>query len=362
MTKEVAVIDPKEYGLEESKANEITKGLNQVLAERELLIKEFEIVSKMEITKETIPLFRELRLKVQKNRTQGILIWHKVGKEYFLRGGQFIDAKKRVEVLINENMEDVLLKGEKHLEILEAERVAILETERKAELANYSEVIPSGLGTMDENVYANYLTGIKIAKEARIKAEQEAEAERLRLIEVEKETARLKAIEDERIRKENERLKAEAEAKEKELAAERAKVEAERKAEVEKQAAILDNERQSQAILLEKERAEATRKLKEQQEVSRKEAEKQAAERAKLQSELQAKKDAEFKAQQEKERAEREMLEAEKRAAKAPRKEKLTKWVDSFEIAKFENDLLAMEIEAKFKSFKVWAKQQISNV
>lgn len=348
---ELVKVDPKQYGLDENKANEITKGLTTIIKERDVLTKSYQDLIETEITLKSIPVFRELRLQISKNRTQGLNFWHKQNKAYFLAGGNFVQAIYNKEVAENERMESKLKDAEEYFERLEAERIEKLETERKAEVSKYSEVYPSGLGSMDESVFNSYLTGLKVAYEARIKAEQEAEAERLRLIEVEKENARLKAIEDEKIRKENARLKAEAEAKEKALLAERAKIEAERKAEAEKQAAILA-----------KEREEAERKLKAQQEQSRKDAEKLAAERAKIEAELQAKNDAEIAAQMAKELEETRRFEAERKAAKAPRKEKLTKWVDSFEIAKFENDLLAMEIEAKFQSFKNWAKQQISNI
>jgi hypothetical protein len=82
--KNAELVKPQEYGIEEKTANELKEGLSVTLKERELLIQEFETVSKLEINEETIPKFRELRLAIQKNRTQGIDKWHKTGKEYFL--------------------------------------------------------------------------------------------------------------------------------------------------------------------------------------------------------------------------------------------------------------------------------------
>jgi len=49
-------------------------------------------------------------------------------------------------------------------------------------------------------------------------------------------------------------------------------------------------------------------------------------------------------------------------AAKLPRKEKLTKWVESFEIPTFENDEKANDILSKFESFKTWAKSEIEKM
>jgi len=350
MKNELMTIDPKEYGLEQNQVVTIEQAFAPKIAEREGYAKVYEQLLTKEITKETCVEANELRKKLVKVRT-GISEIHKTQKAYFLAAGKFVDAWKNKETEPIEQMEENLEDIAKYFERLEAERIAKLEAERKVEIQKYSEIVPFGLGTMDATVYANYLTGLKVAYEARIKAEQEAEAERLRLIEVEKENARLKAIEDERIRQENERLKKEAEAKEKALAAERAKFESERKAEAEKQAAILA-----------KERAEAEKKIREQQEQARKEAEKAAAERAKLQAELKAKQDAEIAAQRAKEKAESERLEAEKKAAKAPRKEKLIKWVDSFNLPPFENDILASEIIEKFNNYKKWAKTIIEQL
>jgi len=346
MENKLMKIDPKDYGLEEKQVVTIEQAFAPKIAEREGYAKVYEHLLTKEISRETCSEANELRKKLVKVRT-GISEIHKTQKAYFLAAGKFVDAWKNKETKPIEQMEENLEDIAKYYERIEAERIAKVEAERKAEIQNYSEIVPFGLGTMDSTVYANYLTGLKVAYEARIKAEQEAESERLRLIEVEKENARLKAIEDERIRKENERLKKEAEAKEKALAAERAKVEAERKAESEKQASIL---------------AEAEKKIREQQEQARKEAEKAAAERAKLQAELKAKQDAEIAAQKAREQAERERLEAEKAAAKAPRKEKLTKWVDSFSLPPFENDILANEIIEKFDAYKKWAKTIIKNI
>lgn len=53
--------------------------------------------------------------------------------------------------------------------------------------------------------------------------------------------------------------------------------------------------------------------------------------------------------------------EAEEKAAKAPIKKQLSTWIDTFQIGKpiTENEL-SKEIEAKFESFKTWAKQLIN--
>lgn len=153
-----------------------------------------------------------------------------------------------------------------------------------------------------------------------------------------------------------EQLKAqqEAEAKEKQLKAERAEAEAKQKA-IEEKARI---EREEQEKKLQAERAEAKRlqDLKD-------------AENAKLQAELQAKKDAELKAQQEAERIEVERIKAEEIAKKAPAKEKLNTWVDEMTITPIDiksftqqQRLTANDIFVKFESFKKWAKNEIEKL
>ena len=355
--KDLAIVDPKDFGLEENQVMTIEQAFVPKIAERDGLQKVYELLILKEITKESCNEAGDLRRKLVKVRT-GIADIHKTQKAFFLRAGQFVDAWKNKETVPVEQMEEKLSEMEKHFEKLEAERIAKIETDRKIELSQYSDIIPYGMGTMDESVYQNYIVGVKLSYEARIKAEQEAESERLRLIEVEKETARLKAIEDERISLENEALKAEALKKEKELEA----------------------ERKRQADELAKQKAEAETKQREIEETARKEREaieeknrieraKAEAERKRLENELFAKQQAELKAKQEAERLEKARIAIEAKEAKAPDKERLKIWVDSMVIKglpaeKMSPDSIkiANEIFAKFAAFKVWAKSQIESI
>lgn len=173
---EIAKVQPSDYGLEPKKANELTISLNTTLQERELLLKEFADVSKLDITEETIPLFKELRLKFVKNRTQGITKWHKVNKEYFLAGGRFIDAVKNKEISVNEEIEQKLNDAEKHFENIEAERIQKLQNERFEMLKEYVEDeldIPENLGFMSDEFFETFLTGTKAGHEKRIKEREE---------------------------------------------------------------------------------------------------------------------------------------------------------------------------------------------
>lgn len=72
MTNKLVKVDPKEFGLEDQKANELTSGLTTILAEREVLKAEFLEVSALEITEDNLDTFKKLRLRIRDNRTKGI--------------------------------------------------------------------------------------------------------------------------------------------------------------------------------------------------------------------------------------------------------------------------------------------------
>lgn len=289
MNNEVKVVNHQEFGLEEAKANELTQGLDVVRQERDLLKNEFNEVSKLEITEENIPKFKELRLKIVKNRTQGIVKWHKTNKEFFLTGGKFVDAIKNKELAINEQMESKLMEAEKFFENQEKERIAKLQAEREWELKDYVEdAHERDLASMDQDVWESYLATKKKAYLDLIEAERKAEEERQNQIEAER-------LEQERIKKENARLKAEAEERERIARIEqkkRDKIEAERLAK-EKAERLAREEKER------KEKEEFEAKLRAEREAKEKIEREERLKRQKLEEELQAKKDAEAKAKAE---------------------------------------------------------------
>lgn len=322
-------------GIDPAKANEMVSGLQTTLSERQVLKDAYIDVIDLEITTENVSTFKELRLKIMKNRTQGLTKWKEKEKAFYLAGGNFIQAIYNKEVAVNEEMEAKLLEAEKFFENQEKEKKRLINLERVEKIRPYVEDI-TGLDFSEMNDYdfEDYVLGKKTRfeneKAEKERLEKEAESERLAEIE------RQKAIEIE-----NAKLKAEAEAKEKALAEERAEAKA-------KQDAIELKAKQ------EREKAEAERKI---------EADKQAK--------IQAEKDAEIaklKAEKEKEEAGRiakekaEKLEAEK-LAKAPIKKQLSVWVESFELPKTDvyNDT-EIEIKEKFQAFKKWAQTQVNNL
>jgi hypothetical protein len=238
-----------EFGINKNEEQSFLKDLNISLKERDILKKEFDVLSKLEVTKENIPLFKELRLKIVKNRTKGIEEWHKVNKAYYLNVGRFLDSYKNKEVFVNKQMEEKLLEAEKHFENLEKERLALIEKQRQALQSKRVDLIYEYLEDANERDLTKfvdeewdeffelkknqYYKRLAAEKEAAEKAEQERkkEAERVAEIEAENERLRKQKEEADRVRKieEEKRKRAEEEriAKDK---AERDKLEAEAKA------------------------------------------------------------------------------------------------------------------------------------
>ena len=197
------IIKSKDYGVEENKFDEMQKGLQLTLSERELLREEFDVVSKLEVTEENKPKFRSLRLKWAKNRTVGVNDWHKKGKAVSLAIGKLYDARKNELNREGEANEKVLLDAENHLENLKKERLKALQLKRAELLSEFLEDAHERvLSGMEEDVWLMYLASKKKIHLDFIKAELDNEKERQRLIDEE-------IAEKSRIESENSRLKIE---------------------------------------------------------------------------------------------------------------------------------------------------------
>lgn len=296
-------IDPKEFGLEETKAQDIANQFKPMLDKMVELEKEFNEVVKLDIENpETSKIAKELRLKYVKVRT-GTAEIHKKQKEFYLAGGRFVDGWKNAQIFASKGKEETLEQIEKHFENLEKQRIQELENERINLISEFNvDGSMLNLGKMSIEVWQSYYSGVKQKFEL-----EKAEAERIEKERLEKE--RLEAEEREKQRLENLKLKAEAEKREKEIEAERKereRIEAELKAEKEREAERL---RQEQIEL----------------ENKRKEAEK---------------------------------------LAKAPIKKQLQNWIESFEIEipdSLQENKTAIEIHSKFIGFTEWAKKEVNN-
>lgn len=288
---------------------------------------------------------RELRLKTVKVRKGAEALKEDRKKIYLLKGNL---EQSSFNVIKNTCLlaEDAFEQVEKAREIAEKKRQEELKEARTIELSEFTDsaaIYP--LGIMSEDAYKDLLNGFKLKREADLKAEQD----RLEALRLEEER---KAKEAEAMREENERLKKEAEKKEQELAAERKRLEEERIANEKK---IAEEKRIAD---------EAAAKLKAEQDAIIK-AEKDKADA--LAAQLKAKEDAEIAAKKAADEAEKKRIADEKKAAKAPDKDKLKTWVNSFimtypNVKSEEAKAIADEVMAKFQGFNKWANEQIEKL
>lgn len=282
---------------------------------------------------------REVRLALVKNRT-ATAKQKDLSKATLMAETNLIQNLHNVVINSSQLIEADLEAVEKFAENKEKERKALLAIERAAMFVEYgTDLTGYDLGAMSDSVFADLLESQKLLHQKRIEDAARLEGERIAAekAELEKQAA-LKA--------ENERLKKEAEEAAAALEAERKETERLAKIEQDKADALAkENADKLAAIEAENERArqKAAAELKASQE---------AAEKA--QAELKAKQEAE-------QAAERERIAAEKKAAKAPVKEKLRIAVTSIELTLPESDVSA-DIMTKFTGFKTWALQQIETL
>jgi hypothetical protein len=221
MTTEIVKIDPKEFGIEDSKAADIAAQFQPMLDKMVELETSYNEVVQLPIEeRETAKKARELRLKYMKIRTATLDI-HKKQKAFYLAGGKFVDGWKNAQHFASMGKEEKLEEIEKYAENLEKQRIADLQLSRQDQLLPYGveNVETLNLGVMPDSVWDNFLAGTITNYNAKIQAEKDAaEAEKKRLQEEE--------AERERIRLENERLRKEAEEREKQIEQEKAALKA----------------------------------------------------------------------------------------------------------------------------------------
>lgn len=344
---QIVKIDPKEFGLEESKAADIAAQFKPMLDRMVELEAEFNQVVKLDIEDpKTASAAKALRLKYVKVRT-GTADIHKAQKAFYLAGGRFVDGWKNAQVFASQGIEEKLESIEKHFERKEADRIAKLQSEREAELIPFEveNLQTLNLGQMSDSVWTAFLSGTKSAYEAKKEAEAKAEQERIAKEKAEQE-------ERERIRKENEVLRKQAEEKEAALKAERERVEAERRA---------AEEAAAKELAAERERAEAERKALEAEQAAKLKAERD--ERERVEAELRKKQEEEAKAEAERKASEEKARKEAEKLAKAPVKKQLAAWVNSIELPKTEiSNPTQISIAEKFEAFKSWALQQVEQI
>lgn len=248
----------------------------------------------------------------------------KIDKDILLLQTRFIDALfNAVNGAARLNQEEAK-QIEQYFEDIEKERIAKLQLSRSAETSKFSDgsaVIPDFLGAMNDDVWSNYITGVKANYDARIEAERIAEEQRIK-----KEKAEI--AERKRIANENIRLKKEAAKKEKQRVAD----EKERQRLAKIQADKLETERKERDRIAKIE-AENIKKERQIQQAKIDAAKKEAA---KLAAQLQSKRDNEIKAENDR------LATVEAEANKG----------DSAKVADLKNALINIKSKYEFKSKK----------
>lgn len=298
----------------------------------------------MKFARESRLGLREIRLEVEKRR--------KAAKEDSLRKGRAIDGMANVFKAAVEPIEEFLLEQEQFAERHEANRIAVLQSERIDLLSPYGldSINVANLGTLTEEGFEALLADAKALHEMRQERERKAEQERL-----EREIAEAK--ERERIKQENEQLRREAAEREAAAKVERERVEAESKAAAD--AARKEREALEAAAAAERQAAAA------KQAEERKAREAAEAETRKLR-EAEQLRQREEAARLERERVAKE--EAERKAANAPEKDKLLAFAATVrrlnvpEVSTTEARGIAAEIAAKVEGFAKWIEKQTVNL
>jgi hypothetical protein len=330
MSNQATIVSNTE--LNEVKKSELTLPLDIIIQERVPLIEKYDKVIILELTKENVPRFKSLRLKISDNRTKRINVWHRTAKEYFLAGGKFVDAIKNKEIAINKEMEAKLLEAETFIENAEIKRLAELQAERVALIRDYIEDAEQRIfSDMDQDVWEPFLASKKAKFYEVIKEKEKAEIERQIALEEEK-------AEIERINLENAKLLEEANQRAK-IAEEKAAAQFAAQAELDaKRAAdqkVIDDKRIAAEKVIETKRA-AAQKIIDNEIIA------ERAESLKIKEELELKKQQEL-----------DLIESNKVAAQNElKKDDLAKVVDLISTLKGVKNQFTFESESCVKMYK----------
>jgi hypothetical protein len=354
----VTLESPELSQIEPSKAAQIKSTFEPMVAMLEGFEKQYgEIITAAQngIDEPLTARAKRCRLDIAKIRIDAERV-RKEQKEEYLRAGKAIDGVSNILKWAVSDREAKLKEIEDHFELIEKARLEAVQNERATELSKYVEdAHERDLSSMDDEVWAAYISTKKKEYDDRIEAEKQAEL------------ARQEAERKDNLRRERERvvlplsqysdselpdLGEIEEADYKKLLASLEKAKADYLAEQEK----VRKEREAAEKQLEAERKKAEAERKAHEEAMRKEREA----REKIEAEQRKKAEAEAKAKADEE----SRLKA---AQSAPDKDKLKAWVDGLPsdiptVKSKSASAVALEIASKYDGFRRWAKQQIESI
>ncbi len=193
-TIELVKLDPKKFGLEETKASEIRAAFTPMLDKMVALESEYNEIVNLEISDATCQRAKELRLRYVKVRT-GTAKIHKKMKAFYLAGGRFVDGWKNAQLFASQGIEKMLHGIENYYEIQEQQRIDKIYNEREVQLRQYltpGMEVPANLGTLPDAMWHSFVTGAKAVHRAHL----EEKAKEISQMELRAQNAELKAKAD----------------------------------------------------------------------------------------------------------------------------------------------------------------------
>lgn len=224
-------------GLSESKAKQIKAVFQPMVEMLESFEATYNDLMSTEQTQDKSDKAKRLRLVIAKVRINADKV-RKSQKEEYLRAGNAIQGIYNVLKFAVADKEEKLKKVETFYERIEEERVERLNIERITEVQKYDLVgqeVGVDFGVMANDVWLNYISGVKLHHNTIKEAERKAEEER---IEVERKAEEAQA----KIKLENEKLKAEQEIMKAEMREREAAINKERKEREERERIMQEQE------------------------------------------------------------------------------------------------------------------------
>ncbi len=166
-------------GIDESKAAQIKAVFKPMVEMLESFEEKYKEITALKISPDKCKQAKRLRLDISKVRIDADKV-RKDQKEEYLRAGQAIQGVYNILKFAVTDKEEKLKEIETHYERIEAEKKAQLQLDRQVELTKYeSDGEFVDLGNMPDEVWNNYLAGVKNNYESIKEAERKAEKERI---------------------------------------------------------------------------------------------------------------------------------------------------------------------------------------
>lgn len=171
-------------GIDDAKSAQIKAVFQPMVEMLESFEEKYKKVTALEISPDKCKQAKRLRLDISRVRIDADKV-RKTQKEEYIRAGNAIQGVYNILKFAVTDKEEKLKDIETHFERIEEVRKSQLQLDRSAELAKYEangEFVD--LGNMPDEVWKNYLAGVKNNYESIKEAERKAEEERVEAIRI----------------------------------------------------------------------------------------------------------------------------------------------------------------------------------